>query len=83
MLHLEVITNDRCGCCHDFLHTLEEYKRIHSEVDFSETDIEKHLDRDIKGLPYTIVYKNNVEVGVLVGNMRMDILDMQLQRFSK
>ena len=83
MLHLEVITNESCGCCHDFIDVLNEYTKAHTEVTFSESEIEKHKDRDIKGLPYTIVYKNNIEVGVILGNMRMDILDMQLKRFEK
>ena len=83
MLHLEVITNESCGCCHEFLRTLNDFTQIHTDIEFAESDISQHKGRDIKGLPYTIVYRNNVEVGVILGNMRMDILEMQLKRFQK
>lgn len=82
MIHLVVIKSDTCGCCHDFLEMLNNYVKIHKEVTFEESDISKHPDRDIKGLPYTIVYRNNVEVGVILGNMRMDMFDMRLKEYN-
>lgn len=82
MLHLQVITNDSCGCCHDFLKTLGSYTKAHSDVTFSEDDMSHHKDKQIKGLPYTIVYKNNVEVGTILGNISTLFLEEELKKYQ-
>lgn len=82
MLHLQVITNETCGCCHDFLKTLSSYTKIHSDVTFSEDIMEHHKDKQIKGLPYTIVYRNNVEVGEFLGNISPLFLDEELKKYQ-
>lgn len=81
MLHLQVITNDTCGCCHDFLKTLNAYTKAHTDVTFSEDTMENHKDKQIKGLPFTIVYKNNVEVGTILGNISPLFLEEELKKY--
>lgn len=78
MVDLEVITNESCGCCHDFLAMLNNYVKMHKEVTFHTSDISAHKDRGIRGLPYTIVRRNNIEVGTIIGNMSSDMLTVKI-----
>jgi hypothetical protein len=83
MVRLKVITNETCGCCHDLLNMLKNYTTMHKDVVYEEDDVKNHKDRKLKGLPFTIVYKNNIEVGSIMGNMDMEIFDLRLNELTK
>ena len=80
MLHLDIITSESCGCCHEFIKTVDNVKQGF-ELEYEEVPMSKYPQKEIKGLPYTIIYKDGKEVGDILGCVRMDILISELQKY--
>lgn len=81
MLHLDIITTESCGCCHDFIKIVNDVKQGFEELEYEEVPMSKYPQKEIKGLPYTIIYKDGKEVGEILGCVRMNILISELQKY--
>lgn len=81
MLQFEIISSETCGCCKDWKVTVNNFTKNHTDSTYTISTMQEHPELDIKGLPFTIVKKNGVQVDTIVGNLRSDIFEMQMKKW--